>query len=93
MAKIEYNRALKCNDCKYSQGSLFARLTRATYSMSCTLPEAWREEEYDPVFGKVTPCYFKGCSVMRGEYHECGPDAKKWVPRDSKLIFLALRNQ
>jgi len=88
-----YNRDLKCKDCKNAKGSFFARLTRANYAFSCTIPEAWKEEEYDPVFGKVTPGYFKSCSVMRLAHNVCGFDAKRWVPRDTKMVFLALKNQ
>ena len=87
----EYNRELKCKDCKHAQGSFMTRLTRATYGMKCTLPEAWKEEEYDPVFGTVTPGYFKSCGVMRVN-EICGYSAKKWSPRNTKLVFLKLKN-
>lgn len=92
MSKIEYNKDLKCKDCKHASGSLFNRLTKASYFFKCTIPEAWVEEKYDPVFGKTTPGYFRACGVMRGSYEECGPEGKKWVPRSKKLIFLALKN-
>ena len=92
MAKVEYNRELKCKDCKHAKGNWVTRLTRASYGMSCTIPEAWNEERYDPVFGKLTPGYFSNCSGMRLLGSECGPDAKHWVPRDTKLVFLALKN-
>jgi hypothetical protein len=88
----EYNRELKCKDCKNAQGSFMVRLTRATYAMKCKIPEAWNEEKFDPVFGSIDPGYYSSCGVMRAQLQPCGPEAKKWVPRDTKLVFLALRN-
>ena len=85
-----YNRELKCKDCKYAKGSFLTRLARANYGMTCSIPEAWREEEYDPVFGKIEPGYYRSCGVMRIN-EACGPQAKAWVPRDTKLVFLALK--
>lgn len=92
MPKPAYNKDLKCKDCKHANGSWFSRITQASHFFDCTIPESWNEEKYDPVFGKTTPGYFSSCNVMRGSYSECGPEAKKWTPRNSKLIFLALKN-
>jgi hypothetical protein len=92
MSMPEYNKELKCKDCKYAKGPITARIFREAYFMKCTLPESWTEEKYDPVFGKTTPGYFNSCGVMRVGYSVCGPEGKKWAPRSSKLIFLALRN-
>jgi hypothetical protein len=92
MSKPEYNKDLKCKDCKHAKGPITARIFRESYFMKCTIQESWNEEKYDPVFGKTTPGYFHSCNVMRGTYEECGPDAKRWTPRDTKLIFLALKN-
>ena len=92
MSKTPYNKELKCKDCKNAKATWFSRLTRASHFFECTIPESWNEEKYDPVFGKTTPGFNSSCNVMRGSYSACGPDAKKWVPRSSKLIFLALKN-
>ena len=92
MSKPEYNKELKCKDCKHAKGSIMARIFRESYFMKCTIPESWNEEKYDPVFGKTTPGFFYGCGVMRGTYEACGPDGKHWTPRNTKLIFLALKN-
>lgn len=92
MSKIPYNKELKCKDCKNADASWFTRLTRASHFFKCTIPESWNEEKYDPVFGKTTPGYNSSCNVMRGSFSACGPDAKKWTPRNTKLIFLALKN-
>lgn len=92
MSKPEYNKDLKCKDCKHAKGPITARIFRESYFMKCTIPEAWVEEKYDPVFGKTAPGFFHACSVMRGTYEACGPEAKQWTPRSSKLIFLALKN-
>lgn len=91
MSKPNYNKELKCKDCKHAKGPWFARLFRESYRFQCTIPESWHEEKYDPVFGKTTPGYFASCGVMRITT-ECGPEAKRWTPRDTKLIFLALKN-
>jgi hypothetical protein len=93
MAKVEYNKDLLCKDCKHAKSTFMAKLTRYKFGFECTIPEAWNEEKFDPVFGKTTPGYFTGCSVMRLYGSECGPEAKKWAPRNSKLIFLALKNR
>ena len=69
-----------------------ARLLRESYFFKCTIQESWQEEKYDPVFGKTKPGYFNSCNVMRGKYQACGPDAQFWTPRNTKLIFLALKN-
>ena len=92
MSQIPYNKELKCKDCKHASGSLAARLLRESYFFKCTIPESWNEEKYDPVFGKTTPGFNSSCNVMRGSFSVCGPDAKKWTPRNTKLIFLALKN-
>ena len=92
MSKPEVNKELKCKDCKHAKGPWTARIFRESYFFKCTIPEAWNEEKYDPVFGKTTPGYFHSCGVMRGTYEACGPDAKRWTPRSTKMIFLALRN-
>lgn len=92
MSKVEYNKQLKCKDCKNANGSFWSRITKTSYMFRCNIPEAWVEEKYDPVFGKTTPGYYHTCGVMRGKYEACGPEGKKWVPRSTKLIFLALKN-
>lgn len=92
MSKPEFNKDLKCKDCQHAKAAFMARLLRESYFFKCDIPESWNEEKYDPVFGKTTPGYFNSCSVMRGTYQACGPDGKKWSPRDTKLIFLALKN-
>ena len=86
----EYDRDLKCKDCKFSKADFYARLTNFSAGFRCTIPEAWIDEKYDPVTGKLTPGYFDYCSTMRIN-NECGPKANKWVPRDTKLVFLALK--
>ena len=92
MSQPVYNKDLKCKDCKFAKGPITARIFRESYFMKCTIQESWNEEKYDPVFGKTTPGYFHTCGVMRGTYEACGPDGKRWTPRDTKLIFLALKN-
>jgi len=44
--------------------------------------------EYDPVVGETREGYFHGARLMRGKFEACGPDAKKWVPSDTKKVFL-----
>ena len=88
----EYNKDLKCKDCIHAKGTFMDRLLRNTYAFKCTITESWNEEKYDPVFGKTTPGYFTTCSAMRKKFSACGPEGKHWSPRNSKLIFVALRN-
>lgn len=92
MSKIPYNKELKCKDCKHAKGPWHARLMRQSYWFECKIPESWNEEKYDPVFGKTTPGYYSSCGVMRGQYQACGPEGKFWTPRNTKLIFTALKN-
>lgn len=86
---IDYNRALKCVDCRHSKSSILARLTKFSFGFRCTINESWVEERYDPVFGKTTPGFYSSCNVMRIK-PECGPLGKSWSPRNTKHIFLAL---
>ena len=88
----EYDRDLKCIDCKYSKADFMNRLLKLSAGFTCRLPESFTEERYDPVTGKVTPGYFQYCSSMRLD-SMCGPKAKRWVPRNTKLVFLALKKE
>ena len=92
MSKIPYNKELKCKDCKHASGPWTARLFRESHWFRCTSSESWNEEKYDPVFGKTTPGYYNSCGVMRAQFQACGPEANRWTPRNTKLIFLALKN-
>ena len=86
----EYDRDLKCKDCKYSQADFLSRILNVSSGFKCILPESYVEEKYDPVTGKTTPGYFNFCSTMR-IMENCGPKAIRWSPRSTKLIFLALK--
>lgn len=88
MAPEKYNQKLRCADCTYSRGTLVTRLTKFQFGMKCGHPAAIVADEWDPVFGKMSKGYFKGCGTMRlGD--ECGPEASLWEPRSKKHIFLA----
>ena len=88
---VDYDRDLKCMDCKHSKADFINRLLKKSYAFHCGLPEAWVEGNYDPVTGITTKGYWEFCSVMRIKEDTCGPKAKRWTPRNSKLIFLALQ--
>lgn len=84
------NRDLKCKDCKFSKANFFDRLINFRAGFRCTIKEAYREEEFDPVTGKTTSGYFAYCSSMRIN-EACGPRAKAWSPRSKKLLFLTFQ--
>lgn len=86
---IDYNRTLKCVDCKHSKASILSRLTKFSFGFRCTINESWVEERYDPVFGKITPGFYSSCNIMRIK-QECGPEGKSWSPRNTKHVFLVL---
>lgn len=87
---VVYNKALKCKDCKYSKAHILARLMNISWAFQCTHPKSWNEPDYNPVTGKTGKGFYSSCGGMRVK-KDCGPEAKSWVPRNSKLIFLALR--
>lgn len=86
------NKDLKCKDCIHSKTSWFNRMIDNSYRYECTAPEAYTEETYDPVCGKVRPGYNNYCSTMRSRFGKCGPGAKLWKARNTKLVFTILRN-
>ena len=79
-----------CKDCKHAKASLWDRLMQSTYSFKCTIDEAWYQPKPDRVTGKPSTGYYEPCSVMRVS-EACGPDAKRWVPKDSKMVFMFLQ--
>lgn len=86
----EYNKSLKCKDCIHSKSSWLARLTQFSGGFTCSIPESWVQPKYDPVIGKESEGYFSSCGTMRID-KACGPEAKSWSPKTTKLIFLKLR--
>lgn len=86
----DYNRDLRCVDCRYASGRVAALLWLTPLGMKCRLPASWVPGNWDPVFGKETKGYWQTCGTMRIKA-ECGPEAKGWVPRGKKHIFLALK--
>jgi hypothetical protein len=84
----EFNKNLLCKDCKNVEASFMSRLTNFSYGFKCTIDEAWVKPEYDPVIGETREGFHHTARVMRGTYEACGPDAKKWVPNDTKKVFL-----
>jgi hypothetical protein len=79
-----------CKDCKHAKASLWDRLMQSSYAFKCTIDEAWRGPNPNLVTGKSTLGYYESCSLMRVK-DACGPDAKRWVPKDSKMVFMYLQ--
>jgi len=86
------NKKLTCKDCAHSKASWFARVTNFSSAFRCVIPASRVEGEFDYVTGKTEPSYFRSCDAMR-RFCECGPDAKQWKPRNSKLVFLYLQER
>ena len=79
-----------CKDCKHAKASLWDRLMQSSYAFKCTIEEAWHEPKPNRVTGQSSTGYYESCSVMR-VMEACGPDAKRWVPKDSKMVFMYLQ--
>lgn len=79
-----------CKDCKYAKAKLWDQLMQASYAFKCTIDESWHEPKPNLVTGQTSTGYYESCSVMR-VMEACGPDAKRWVPKDSKMVFMFLQ--
>ena len=79
-----------CKDCKHAKASLWDRIMQSSYAFKCTIDEAWNAPKADRVTGKSSVGYYDSCAVMRVG-NACGPDAKRWVPKDSKMVFMYLQ--
>jgi hypothetical protein len=79
-----------CKDCKHSKANLLDRLLQSSYAFKCTIEESWNAPKPDRVTGNSSTGYYDSCAVMRVG-NACGPDAKRWVPKDSKMVFMFLQ--
>ena len=88
----DYNKKYICKDCVHSKADWLTKITKQSSGFQCTLLESYIPGSYDPVTGITSPSSFNNCSTMRAAYNEvCGPDAKKWKPKSTKLVFLLLK--
>jgi hypothetical protein len=79
-----------CKDCKHAKAKLLDRLLQSSYAFKCTIEESWNAPKPDRVTGNSSTGYYDSCAVMRVG-NACGPDAKRWVPKDSKMVFMFLQ--
>lgn len=86
---IQYNRQLRCVDCKHASGRLQAWLGISPLGLKCKMPKSWVPGDWDPVLGKMANGYWQACSTMRIK-DECGPDATGWEPKRKRDILLLL---
>lgn len=84
---------LLCKDCKYSKASFLSKLLQNEYAYTCTHPDSWYTPPPDNVLGQSRTAYFKSCKTQRMWGETCGTDAHNWVPRDTRKVFIYLRNK
>ena len=80
-----------CKDCRNNQASWMVRNFSNSVWWSCGIEENYEPTEYNPVDGKTRGGYYKSCSIARGKYGPCGPDAKLWTPRRKRDLFIFLK--
>ena len=68
-----------------------SKINKNPYGYKCMLPEAFYTPSPDKTLGLDRPGYFESCNVVRADSRICGPDAKRWVPRDTANVFIFLK--
>jgi hypothetical protein len=86
--------SVRCKDCKHSFRSWLDLPTWGSgYEYRCR--QSWIEPktEFDPVQGlQKIKGKFESCQLARMKHNKlCGPEGKRWEPKDSKNFFTYLK--
>jgi hypothetical protein len=58
----------------------------------CRLPENQDNAEFNPVTGETEGGGYRSCRIARMNSEICGPDARRWTPKNSrKHLFTVLK--
>jgi hypothetical protein len=101
------NSPLLCKNCKHSfvpmgmwpfflisyLEKLFIDTGNEQYYYNCKKTFTEKKSDYNPVTGSyLKKSESKMCSTARGEYAECGPEGKLYIPRKKTGLFLAIKH-
>ena len=77
-----------CKNCKLNRASWLSRNFANSVWWTCSLKKS--EPVYNVVDGTTKPAEYASCSSVRWDEDLCGENAKAWIPRSKKDLFLLL---
>lgn len=81
---------INCKNCKFNRASWFTRHFSSSVWWTCELKQS--EPVYNVVDGSTRPAEYASCSLVRHDEDLCGKNAKAWMPRSKKDLFLLLKH-
>ena len=83
--------SVTCKNCRNNISSWMVRNFSDSAFWRCGIEGNYEPKEFNPVDGKTRGGYYKSCSLARGKYGLCGPDATQWTPRRKLDLFILLK--